>query len=188
MDAAQARVGGMLSAHGSVAIGVARNHLRVGVWTLETAQARALAKALYQRQVAVLRIDRGIQPDELRALVLWLAGPVGPPRARVAGQRGPYPAGARHLHLQPLDYSAVRLTDHSDGGPGGHPPRPSSRSATVSSTWSSSGAAPGDADRDWSSDEPATGSAVPAEVAMVGLAEELPEGTGRTRASGAGRR
>ena len=68
VDAAQARVGEMLSAHGSVAIGVAKKHLRVGVWTLESAQARALAQALYQRQVAVLRIDRGLPPEELRAL------------------------------------------------------------------------------------------------------------------------
>ena len=60
VDAAQTRVGEMLSAHGSVAIGVARKHLRVGVWTLESAQARALAQVLYQRQVAVLRIDRGL--------------------------------------------------------------------------------------------------------------------------------
>ena len=111
VGAAQARVGGMLSAHGSVAVGVARNHLRVGVWTLETAQARALAKALYQRQAAVLRVDRGIQPDELRALVQWLAGPVVPlePGSPPAGPPGL--PGARHLHLQPLDYSAVRLTD-----------------------------------------------------------------------------
>ena len=113
VGAAQARVGGMLSAHGSVAIGVSRNHLRVGVWTLETAQARALAKALYQRQAAVLRMDRGIQPDELRALVQWLAGPAVPlePGAPPAGPPGL--PGARHLHLQPLDYSAVRLTDHT---------------------------------------------------------------------------
>ena len=78
VDAAQARVATMLATHVSVAIGVARTHLRVGVWTLDSAQARALAQALYQRQVAVLRIDRGLQPEEFRALVLWLAGPAVP--------------------------------------------------------------------------------------------------------------
>ena len=109
VGAAQERVGRMLSAHGSVAVGVARDHLRVGVWTLETAQARALAKALYQRQAAVLRVDRGVQPDELRALVQWLAGPVvplepgsppaGPPGA--PGSPSPPPPAARLLGGSP---------------------------------------------------------------------------------------
>src|SRR5262249_31787689 len=109
VDAAQTRVGEMLAAHGAGALGVARKHPRVGVWPLESAQARALAQALYQRQAAVLRLDRGLQPDELRALVQWLAGPVIvlEPGSPIAGPPGL--PGARHLHLQPLDYSAVRL-------------------------------------------------------------------------------
>ena len=87
VDAAQARVGQMLATHGSVAIGVARAHLRVGVWTLESPQARALAQALYRRQAAVLRMERGIQPAELRALVQWLAGPVVPLEPGLARRR-----------------------------------------------------------------------------------------------------
>ena len=166
VGAAQARVGGMLSAHGSVAIGVSRNHLRVGVWTLETAQARALAKALYQRQAAVLRMDRGIQPDELRALVQWLAGPAVPlePGSPPAGPPGL--PGARHLHLQPLDYSAVRLTDKTTENPAVASPQAgvslSDRLLNVVLEWG----APGDVS--WSGDEPVEGSGVPAEVAMVG--------------------
>jgi HEAT repeat protein len=162
VGAAQTRVAGMLSVHGSVAIGVSRNHLRVGVWTLETAQARALAKALYQRQAAVLRMDRGIQPDELRALVQWLAGPVVPlePGSLAAGL-----PGTRHLYLQPLDYSAVRLTDHTTEAPAEIPPQArlslSDRLLNVVLEWG----APGDAS--WSGDEPGTGSVVPAELAMV---------------------
>jgi HEAT repeat protein len=113
VGAAQARVGEMLAVHGSVAIGVARQHLRVGVWTLDSAQARALAQALYQRQVAVARMDRGLLPEELRALVQWLAGPAVPlePGSPAAGP--PSLPSARHLHLQPLDYSALRLTDQA---------------------------------------------------------------------------
>ena len=164
VDAAQARVGEMLSAHGSVAIGVAKKHLRVGVWTLESAQARALAQALYQRQVAVLRIDRGLPPEELRALVLWLAGPAVPLEPGSAPAGPPTLPSARHVYLQPLDYSAVRLTDKSSettAQPG--VVSLSDRLLNVVLEWGT----PGDADWDWESGQPATGAAVPAEVAMV---------------------
>ena len=67
VSAAQARVGQVLAVHGSVGIGVGRAHLRVGVWTLDSPQARALAEALYLRQVAVLRIDRGVAPGRAPA-------------------------------------------------------------------------------------------------------------------------
>jgi hypothetical protein len=165
VDAAQTRVGEMLSAHGSVAIGVARKHLRVGVWTLESAQARALAQVLYQRQVAVLRIDRGLQPDEFRALVLWLAGPAVPLEPGSAATGPPTMPGARHLHLQPLDYSAVRLTDRAPettAQPGAV--SLSDRLLNVVLEWGT----PGDADWDWDGEQPAAGTAVPAELAMVG--------------------
>ena len=113
VGAAQARVGEMLAAHGSVAVGVSRKQLRVGVWTLESAQAQALAHALYQRQAAVVQMDRGLPAEELRALVQWLASPAVPlePGSEVAGP--PTLPSARHLHIQPLDYSAVRLTDET---------------------------------------------------------------------------
>jgi HEAT repeat protein len=187
VDAAQARVGEMLSAHGSVAIGVAKKHLRVGVWTLESAQARALAQALYQRQVAVLRIDRGLQPEEFRALVLWLAGPAIPLEPGSAPTGPPTLPGARHLHLQPLDYSAVRLTDK--------PTETTAQLGFVSLSdrllnvvleWGT----PGDVDWDWESDQPTTGAAVPAELAMVGwlrkfLKEQAARERGERAANGA---
>ena len=180
VDAAQARVGEMLSAHGSVAIGVAKKHLRVGVWTLESAQARALAQALYQRQVAVLRIDRGLQPEEFRALVLWLAGPAVPLEPGSAPAGPPTLPSARHVHLQPLDYSAVRLTDKSSettAQPG--VVSLTDRLLNVVLEWGT----PGDADWDWESDQPATGAAVPAEVAMVGwLRKFLKEQAAREQA------
>jgi hypothetical protein len=168
VGAAQARVGEMLAAQGSVAIGVARNHLRVGVWTLESPQSRALAQALYRRQAAALRMDHGIQAEELRALVQWLAGPVVPlePGSRATGPPGL--AAARHLHVQPLDYSAVRLTDRTgEMAVTAEMPAPPSvsladRLLNVLLEWGASGEA------DWSGDAPTKGSAPPAELAMVG--------------------
>ena len=169
VDAAQTRVGEMLAVHGSVALGVAKNHLRVGVWTLESAQARGLAQALYRRQAAVLRLERGVQADELRALVQWLAGPAEPlePGSPAAGP--PTLPTARHLHLQPLDYSAVRLTDRPGEAQIQLPLTPaaatsvslSDRLLNVLLEW----AVPAEAD--WGDDEPAKPGTVPAEIAMV---------------------
>ncbi len=150
----------MLATHGSVAIGVARAHLRVGVWTLDSPQARALAQALYRRQAAVLRMERGIQPAELRALVQWLAGPVVPlePGSPAAGPPG-LPA-ARHLQLQPLDYSAVRLTDHAEEASAQPSVSLTDRLLNVLLEWG-----PGEAD--WIVDETTKGPVLPAELAMV---------------------
>ncbi|HWC01639.1 MAG TPA: hypothetical protein VHF87_02610 [Methylomirabilota bacterium] len=164
VSAAQTRVGEMLAAHGSVAIGVGRDHLRVGVWTLESPQVRAIAQALYRRQVAVLRLDRGAQPDELRALLQWLAGPAVPlePGSPAAGPPGL--PGARHLHLLPLDYSAVRLTDRAaqarvEAQGASAPVSLTDRLLNVLLEWG-----PGEAD--WG-DETGEGSSLPAELAMV---------------------
>jgi HEAT repeat protein len=160
VGAAQARVDQVLAAQGSVAIGVGRAHLRVGVWTLESPQARALAQALYQRQVAALRIDRGVQPDELRALVRWLAGPAVPlePGTPIVGPPGL--PGARHLQLQPLDYSAVRLTDQAQEASSRGAVSLTDRLLNVILEW-----APDEAD--WSDTGSGTGPVLPAEIAMV---------------------
>ena len=116
VSAAQASIGKMLASHGSVGIGVGRTHLQEGVWTLDTAQARALAQALYVRQVAMLRIERGVQPDEVRALVRWLARPIVPLEPGTDPVSPPGSPPTRHLQLQPFDYSAVRLTDRAPAG------------------------------------------------------------------------
>ncbi len=157
---AQARVAEMLATHGSIAIGVTRAHLRVGVWTLDSPQARALAQALYRRQAAVLRMERGVQPAELRALVQWLGNPAAPlePGSPAAGPPG-LPR-ARHLQLQPLDYSAVRLTDHAEDASALPAVSLTDRLLNVLLEWG-----PGDAD--WIVAETTTGAVLPAELAMV---------------------
>ena len=157
---AQARIGAMLAAHGSVGIGVGRAHLRVGVWTLDSPQARALADTLYLRQVAVLRFDRGVQPEELRALVQWLAGPVLPlePGTPTVGPPG-YTA-SRHLQLQPLDYSAVRLTDSVSETSATGAVSLTDRLLNVLLEWGPDAVA-------WSGEGSGTGPALPAEVAMI---------------------
>ena len=157
---AQARVAEMLATHGSIAIGVARAHLRVGVWTLDSPQARALAQALYRRQAAVLRMERGVEPAELRALVQWLGSPAAPlePGSPAAGPPG-LPR-ARHLQLQPLDYSALRLTDHTEDASALPAISLTDRLLNVLLEW-------GPGDPDWIVAETTTGAVLPAELAMV---------------------
>ena len=157
VSAAQASVGKMLASHGSVGIGVGRAQLRVGVWTLDTPQARALAQALYLRQVAVLRIERGVQPDEIRALVQWLASPVAPLEPGTDSVSPPGSPPTRHLRLQPLDYSAVRLTDARRASGASAMSLPD-RLLNVLLEWVPD-------EPDWG--EPGEGPGVPAEVAMV---------------------
>jgi hypothetical protein len=177
---AQTRIGEMLTAHASVGIGVAREHLRVGIWTLDTPQARALAQALYLRQVAVLRIERGVQPDEIRALVQWLAEPVAPLEPGTDPVGPPGLPNARHLRLQPLDYSAVRLTDRAKEAQGTASVSLADRLLNVLLDWVPD-------EPDW--DESATGErpGVPAEVALARwLIEFLRAQSELERAEGAG--
>jgi len=167
VGAAQSRVGDMLVAHGSVAIGIARNHLRVGAWILESPQSRALALALYRRQATVLRMDPGVEADELRALVQWLAGPAVPLEPGSAATGPPGLEAALHIHVQPLDYSAIRLTDRkTETTQAPDEPAPPSvsladRLLTVILEWGASG------ETDWSEDAPDQGPTPPAELAMV---------------------
>jgi hypothetical protein len=157
---AQARIGAMLAAHASVGIGVGRAHLRVGVWTLDSPQARALADTLYLRQVAALRIDRGVQPEELRALVQWLAGPVLPLEPGTPALGPPGYTASRHLLLQPLDYSAVRLTDSVSETSATGAVSLTDRLLNVLLEWGPDAAV-------WSGEGSGTGPPLPAEVAMI---------------------
>src|SRR5262249_3885462 len=176
VGAAQTRVGEMLAAHGSGALGVSRKHLRVGVWAVGSPPAQALAHALYQRQAAVVQMDRGLLPEELQALVQWLASPAVPLEPGSDASGPPSLPSARHLHLQPLDYSAVRLKDETtdttiptselaaEVAAQGTAPEPvsiSERLLNVLLEWGTSDQA------DWGGEKSADDSTVPAEVAMV---------------------
>jgi hypothetical protein len=165
VSAAQTRVAEMLAAQGSVAVSVARSQLRIGTWTLDSPQARALAASLYQRQAAVVRLEQGLQPDELGALVQWLAGPTAPLEPGSPATGPPGLPGARHVRVQPVDYSAIRLTDRATEAPA----RPSlslaDRLLNVLLEWGAS------RDAGWTDDEDAASggraAAPSAEVAMV---------------------
>jgi hypothetical protein len=59
---AHARLAGFLAGSGGLTLAVAKEALLHGDKRIDTPAARALAKALFQREVAVLRIEEGIGP------------------------------------------------------------------------------------------------------------------------------
>jgi HEAT repeat protein len=181
IETAYTRLAAALATLGPVALGVARTHLRAGVWTLNSPQACALAQALYRRQVATVQIDAGLTPAELRALVAWLGGPAVPlePGAPVAGVPG-MPT-ARHLHIQPVDYSVIRLVDDTAA--------PLNGSVSLADRLLNILLESSPADRAWGlTDEPAgTGGPSPEAAIVAWLKEFLEAQAALARAEGQGR-
>ena len=97
-------------AAGPLAVGVGRNGLLLGERRLESIQARTLARALGEHQVAVLRIEHGVETADLHGLFRLL-------RTAAAGEQPLWErlggVGVRHIELQPLDYSTVRANDET---------------------------------------------------------------------------
>jgi len=103
------RLGTLTATTGDLALGVTRDGLLFNNRTLDFDQAQKFAQALYLRDVAVLRIGRGVNSTELDIFLRAL----GSDQARSAA---PFwdelaAAGVRHIGLQPVDYSAIRATE-----------------------------------------------------------------------------
>ncbi len=100
----------LLALEERLVIGVTRNGLAVGETRLRTLHAQKLARALYERQVAVVRFEHGLEPWELERLVCLLdADPSRDEASSLWDQLTA--AGVSHVHLEPIDYSTVRMTD-----------------------------------------------------------------------------
>lgn len=91
-------------------LGVDPTGFHVGPATLATPAAERLARALWEREVAVVRIAPGIGADELDRFLMLLGAPA-------AGEGAPplwdqlSPATTPHLRVVPVDYSMVHVTD-----------------------------------------------------------------------------
>jgi hypothetical protein len=103
----------LLAPVGEVALGVARDALVSAEERVTTPAGRKLAAALYQAGVGVLRFREGVTAAEIETFLQNLP--------RHAGWTAPRPlwdelaaAGARHLVLEPLDFSQVRATESLD--------------------------------------------------------------------------
>lgn len=110
MALAHRRLQELLSGSGVAVIGVARDGLVCGQEKVTSSHARDLARALYLREVALLRFEPGVTAGELetllRSISLDAARSDAPP---LAGQLAA--AGVTHVAVELVDFSQIRVTD-----------------------------------------------------------------------------
>ena len=113
---AHQRLQDLFAANGAVTFGIASDGLVAAQEKLTSSHARDLARALYLREVAVLRLEPGLQPAELESLLRAMSasgahGDLRPLAEELAA------SGVTHVRVESLDFSQVRLTDETRGGP-----------------------------------------------------------------------
>lgn len=110
LDLVQRRLDDLRGPAGEVILGIDSDGLLYGTEKIESASAQKFAQALYARGVAILRFDTSTEVHDIETFLRLLAA--GTP----AQQTRPIwedltAAGVVHINLQPVDYSAVQMTD-----------------------------------------------------------------------------
>jgi HEAT repeat protein len=100
----------LIAPTGNLALGVSRDALIGPEEKLSSAPASRLAAALYQREVALIRFQEGIEPEELEHLLCLL------PRGVSIRNREPLATelaarGVRHVLVESVDFSDLVATD-----------------------------------------------------------------------------
>jgi len=113
---AHQRLQELFTASGAVTFGIAGDGLVVAQEKLTSSHARDVARALYLREVAVLRLEPGLPPAELESLLRAMSasgvhGDLRPLAEDLAA------SGATHVRVESVDFSQVRLTDETRSGP-----------------------------------------------------------------------
>ena len=110
MALAHQRLQELLSGSGTATLGVARDGLVCGQEKVTSSHARDLARALYLREVALLRFEPGVTAAELEAFLRSISLDAGrsdaPPLAEQLAA-----AGVTHVQVELVDFSQVRVTD-----------------------------------------------------------------------------
>ncbi len=107
---AHRRLQELLAASGAVTFGISSDGLVAAQEKLTSSHARDLARALYLREVALLRLEPGLQPAELESLLRVMSG------NGTRGDQRPLAEelaarGVTHVRVESVDFSQVRLTD-----------------------------------------------------------------------------
>ena len=113
---AHQRLQELFTARGAVTFGIASDGLLAGQEKLTSSHARDLARALYLREVALLRLEPGLQPAELETLLRGISavsvrGDVRPLAEELTA------SGVTHVRVESVDFSQVRLTDETKDEP-----------------------------------------------------------------------
>ena len=113
---AHQRLQELFAASGAVTFGIASDGLVAAQEKLTSSHARDLARALFLREAALLRLEPGLRPEELESLLraMSASGAHGdmPPLAEELAA-----GGVTHVRVETVDFSQVRLTDETRGGP-----------------------------------------------------------------------
>ncbi len=113
IDRAHAVLTGLVAPTGSLALGVGRDALIGPEGKIVSAPAIRLAEALYRMEAAVLQFEEGLESAELEQLLELL------PRGDAAQETADLAfaleeRGVRHIHVTPIDFSAIVATDTLD--------------------------------------------------------------------------
>jgi hypothetical protein len=110
------RLQDLLAASGAVTFGISSDGLVAAQEKLTSSHARDLARALYLREAALLRLEPGLQPAELESLLRVLSS------SATRGDQRPLAEelasnGVTHVRVESVDFSQVRLTDGTRAEP-----------------------------------------------------------------------
>lgn len=110
VDQAHQRLADLRGPGGEVVLGISHDGLLYGKDKVVSAHAQKFAQALYTRGVALIRFDPDATPSDLETFLRLMGG----------GSPGTHPrplweelteAGIVTIHLQPVDYSGVQVSD-----------------------------------------------------------------------------
>jgi HEAT repeat protein len=101
---------------GEVVLGIANDGLLYGSDKIDSASAQKFAQALYARGVAVLRFDHDTESRDIETFLRLLAAGTPADQKRAIWEELTA-AGVVSINLQPVDYSAVQVTDDLQAPP-----------------------------------------------------------------------
>lgn len=110
---AQQRAAELRGPAGEVVLGVASDGIMYGEEKIESLYAQKFGHALFGRGVAIVRFDTAASARDIETFLRLLGVGVRPGEQRPIWEELTA-AGVVHILLQPVDYSAVRVTDTLD--------------------------------------------------------------------------
>ena len=119
LDQAKMRLDELRGPANEVVLGIAADGLMYGEEKVSAAYVQKFALALYSRGVALLRFDAATSPSDIETFLHLLRMRPAADEKRALWDEL-QSASVVNIHLQPVDYSAGKVTDSLDDGPAKH--------------------------------------------------------------------